>query len=223
MKIKGAIFDLDGVLLDSMFIWDILGETYLKDQGIQPRDDVREALRPMSLLQAAQYFRDEYEMLDSVQAIIDGINHLVEHFYFDLAMPKPGVLDFLDKLMDNNVKMCITTATDRFIVDAALKRNKIEHYFDKIFTCTEVGHGKDEPDIYLCALEFLGMTKRDVVVFEDALYAINTAKKAGFSVATVYDSTALDQQTEIKKLADVYITTFQDIEIESDCIQMKVE
>jgi len=215
MKIKGAIFDLDGVLLDSMFIWDILGEKFLKDQGIQPRDDVREALRPMSLLQAAQYFRDEYGMLDSVQAIIDGINHLVEHFYFDLAMPKPGVHDFLDKLMDNNVKMCITTATDRVMVDVALKRNHMEQYFDEIFTCTEVGHGKDEPNIYLQALEFLGMTKREVFVFEDALYAIKTAKKAGFSVAAVYDSTAQAQQIEIKEIADAYITTFQEIEIEA--------
>ena len=215
MKIKGAIFDLDGVLLDSMFIWDTLGETYLKSQGIKPREDVREILRPMSLFQAAEYFRDEYGIIESIQAIIDGINRLVEHFYFDLAETKPGVIDFLDKLRKNNVKMCITTATDRFMVDAALKRNGIEYYFDKIFTCTEVGHGKDEPDIYYQALDFLGMTKREVFVFEDALYAIKTAKKAGFSVVAVNDSTAQGQQTEIKKLADVYIATFQDMEIEA--------
>jgi len=215
MKIKGAIFDLDGVLLDSMFIWDTLGETYLKSQGIKPREDVREILRPMSLFQAAEYFRDEYGIIESIQAIIDGINRLVEHFYFDLAETKPGVIDFLDKLRKNNVKMCITTATDRFMVDAALKRNGIEYYFDKIFTCTEVGHGKDEPDIYYQALNFLGMTKREVFVFEDALYAIKTAKKAGFSVVAVNDSTAQGQQTEIKKLADVYIATFQDMEIEA--------
>jgi len=214
MKIKGAIFDLDGVLLDSMFIWDTLGETYLKSQGIKPRKDVRETLRPMSLLQAAEYFRYEYGMIESVQEIIDGINHLIEHFYFDLVKPKPGLLEFLDKLEEKNVKMCITTATDRFMVDAALKRNKMERYFGKIFTCTEVGQGKDKPDIYLQALEFLGMTKREVFVFEDALYAIKTAKEVGFSVVAVYDSTAQNQQNEIKKLADAYITTFQEIENE---------
>ena len=215
MKIKGAIFDLDGVLLDSMFIWDTLGETYLKSQGIKPRDDVRETLRPMSLFQAAEYFRDEYGIIDSVQAIIDEINCLVEHFYFELVETKPGVIDFLDKLKKNNVKMCITTATDRFMVDAALKRNGIEHYFDKVFTCTEVGHGKDEPDIYYQALDFLSLKKREVFVFEDAFYAIKTAKKAEFSVVAVNDSTAQGQQNEIEKLADVYITTFQDIEIEA--------
>jgi len=220
MNIKGAIFDLDGVLLDSMVIWDTLGETYLISQGIKPLENVRETLRPMSLIQAAQYFRDEYEMIESVQVIIDGINRLVEHFYIDLVEMKPGVIAFLDKLKENHVKMCITTASDRFMVEAALKRNAIEQYFDKIFTCTEVGQGKDKPDIYLCALEFLGIKKRDVFVFEDALYAIKTAKKADFQVIAVYDSTAQDQETEIKKLADAYIMTFLDIEIKDACIQI---
>jgi len=213
MKIRGAIFDLDGVLLDSMFIWDTLGETYLKNQGIQPRDDVREILRPMSLLQAAQYFRDEYGMLESVTEIIDGINRLLEHFYFDLVKPKPGVIDFLVKLEKKNIKMCITTATDRKMVEAALKRNKMDQYFDKIFTCTEVGHGKDEPDIYLQALKSLAMIKGEVYVFEDALYAIATAKKVGFSVVAVYDSAAKNHQIRIKKLADAYIKTFQEIKV----------
>ena len=220
MNIKGAIFDLDGVLLDSMCIWETLGETYLKSQGIKPLENVHETLRPMSLLQAAEYFRNDYGMLESVQEIIDGINHLVEHFYFDFVEMKPGVIDFLEKLKTNNVKMCITTATDRFMVDAALKRNKIDQYFEKIFTCTEVGFGKDEPDIYLQALDFFCMTKREVFVFEDAMYAIKTAKKADFSVVAVFDKTAQGQQVEIKKLADAYITTFQDIEIESGKIRI---
>lgn len=214
MQIKGAIFDLDGVLLDSMFIWDTLGETFLNSQGIEPREDIRETLRPMSLLQAAEYFRDEYGMLKSVEKIIDEINSLVEHFYFDFVKPKPGVIDFLDKLRENNVKMCITTATDRFMVDAALKRNNMEKYFGKIFTCTEVGHGKDKPEIYLQALDYLEIPKKELIIFEDALYAIKTAKNADFSVVGVYDSTADGQQMEIKELVDAFITTFEEIDIE---------
>lgn len=213
MQITGAIFDFDGVLLDSMFIWDTLGETYLESQGIRPREDVNQALRPMSLLQAAEYFHSDYGMKESVQEIIDGINSLVEHFYADLVKPKPGVIDFLDKLRENNVKMCITTATDRFMVDAALKRNKMEQYFEKIFTCTEVGHGKDEPDIYLQALDYLDISKKETIVFEDALYAIKTAKDADFKVVAVYDNSARYQQAEIIKLADAYITTFEEMEL----------
>jgi len=214
MNIKGVIFDLDGVLLDSMFIWDTLGETYLKSRGIEPREDVCETLRPMSLLQAAEYFRKEYGILESNQEIVDGINRLVENFYFESVVTKPGVIEFLDKMKEKNVRMCIATATDRVMVVEALNRNRMEQYFDKIFTCTEVGQGKDRPDIYLQALEYLHMTKSEIFIFEDAIYAIKTAKKAGFSVVAVYDSTAHSQQTEIKNLADVYITTFQDIEIE---------
>lgn len=213
MKITGAIFDLDGVLLDSMFIWDTLGETYLKSQGIQPREDINEALRPMSLLQAAEYFYSDYGINESVQEIMDGINRLVEHYYVDLVKPKPGVIHFLDKLKNNHVKMCITTATDRFMVDAALKRNKMEQYFERIFTCTEVGHGKDEPDIFLQAFEYLGISKKGTIVFEDALYAIKTAKNADFPVVAVYDNSARSHQAEIIKIADAYITTFEEMEL----------
>lgn len=213
MKIAGAIFDLDGVLLDSMFLWDTLGETYLRSRGIQPREDINEVLRPMSLLQAATYFHADYGINDSVQEIMDGINRLVEHYYVDLVKPKPGVIHYLDKLKNNHVKMCITTATDRFMVDAAMKRNRMEQYFEKIFTCTEVGHGKDEPDIYLQALSYLGTSKNETMVFEDALYAIRTAKNADFPVVAVYDESARSQQAKIIKLADAYITTFEEMEL----------
>ncbi len=80
-----------------------------------------------------------------------------------------------------------------------------------IFTCTEVGHGKDEPDIYEAGRRAMGTEKSETAVFEDAYYAVKTAKNAGFFVAGVYDR--YEKQTEeIKKFADAYIENFSDLE-----------
>lgn len=210
MKLKGAIFDLDGTLLDSMYVWETTGEAYLIRHGITPEKGLNERFQALSIMQAAQYYREHYGITDSVEEIIDDVNKTVEHLYESEVLPKPGVLQFLEELRGNGVKLCVATATDRYMVEAALQRIGILQYFESILTCTEVGFGKDRPIIFEQALGKLGTSKADTIVFEDALYAIETAKKAGFRVAAVYDDSSKKQQAEIRALADYYATSFQD-------------
>lgn len=209
--LKGAIFDLDGTLIDSMFIWDTAGETYLNSIGIKPQEDIRNVLKPMSLLQAAVYIHDKYSLLLSVEEIMDGINHTVEDFYFHTVKPKKGVTELLEQLKKQGIKMCIATATDRYQVEAVLKRCGMEKFFSEIFTCTEIGHGKDEPDIFRKAIEHLGATKSEAIVFEDAYYALKTAKSDGFITVAVYDSYE-PRQSELRAIADCCIEDFTQTE-----------
>lgn len=204
MRIRGAIFDVDGTLLDSMFIWDTIGETYLRSIGYQPKENLNETFKNMSLHQAARYYQTEYGVTRSIDEIIDGVNAMLERYYrFEVPL-KPGVAELLERLRQNGVKLCIATATDRHLVEAALDRCGVLSCFGEIFTCNEVGHGKDEPDIFEEALRFLGTEKAETVVFDDALYAVRTAKEAGFPVAAVYDSHE-KAQDQIRMLADVYL------------------
>lgn len=98
MRIKGAIFDFDGTLFDSMYIWDTAGETYLASIGVAPRPGVNEAVCALSLSQTASYFKSEYDLEMTTAEIEEGINKMVRHFYYDLVQPKPGVREFLDLL-----------------------------------------------------------------------------------------------------------------------------
>ena len=211
MKIKCAIFDFDGTLFDSMFIWENVGEIYLRSLGKEPKPSLREDVRALSLYQSACYFRKEYDLPLSEEQIMSGINKTIEHFYINEVMPKPYVTEFLEKMKQKGIPMCIATASDRYQIEAALSRCGMSHYFEAIFTCSEVGYGKDEPVIFRKAMEYFGSDRSSSIIFEDALHAIKTAKNDGFTVVSVFDNSE-KRQDEIRALSDCYIRDFEHTE-----------
>ena len=207
--LKGAIFDFDGTLVDSMFIWDTIGEDYLRSLGKEPHEDLKETFMTLTLEQAAEYYRTHYGVTLSVKEIVDGVNTMVEGIYRTRVALKQGVADFLAQLKENGTRMCIATVTDRYLVEETLDRLGILQYFSEIFTCAEVGYGKDKPIIYRKALEHLDTAKNETYVFEDSLFALKTAKADGFTTVGVYDRHE-NRQDNLKNLADYYIVDFAD-------------
>lgn len=208
--LRGVIFDFDGTLFDSMFIWESAGERYLSSIGIKPRDDINTRVRSMSLLQAALYVKEEYSIDMTVKEITDGINRMVEDLYLYRVQPKRGVREFLEEMKKRNIGMCIATATDRYQIEGALKRCGMEDYFSEIFTCIDTGHGKDEPYIFRLAMEHLKTDKDSTIVMEDAYHAVKTAKEDGFLTVGVYDRFE-EKQEEMKKFCDCYLDDFSDL------------
>ncbi len=208
MKIKCAIFDFDGTLFDSMGIWDQVGEIYLNSLGKKPRPSLREDVRALSLYQSACYVKREYDLSLSVEEIMAGINQVVENYYVNQVLPKVGVVEFLDQIKLAGISLCIATASDKSQVRAALKRCKMDSYFQAIFSCTEVGHGKDEPMIFREAMEYFGADRTSTLVFEDAIHAIRTAKEDGFTVVGVFDESE-KRQKEVRELVDYYLEDFE--------------
>lgn len=205
--LKGAIFDFDGTLFDSMYVWDTIGEVFLRSMGIEPRDNLQKALKRMSLLQSSVYIRENYGLSMTVEEIMLGINRTVENFYFYKVLPKKGVVALLEQMKARGIKMCIATATDRYQVEAALKRCGMEDFFSEIFTCTEVGHGKDEPVIFQKAMEHLQTARENTAVIEDAYHAARTAKEDGFLTVAVYDLSE-DRQRELRAVSDCFLEDF---------------
>ena len=208
--LRGVIFDFDGTLMDSMFIWDTAGEVYLRSIGKEPQADLQQVLKPMSLLQSAAYIKEHYDIPLSVTEIIDGINRTVEDFYFHTVQPKSGVIEWLEELSAKGIKMCIATATDRYQVEAALTRCGMRRHFSEIFTCTEVGSGKDQPTIFRMAMEHLGTDRTSTAVVEDAFHALQTAKSDGFMTVAIYDSHE-NRQDELHDMANVYLPDYHNM------------
>ena len=212
MRLQSAIFDMDGTLLDSMHIWNDVGPKTLRSMGIEPAPDLGPRLMLMTFRDGAALCKEEYHLSESVEEIMDLTKDRVRSFYEQEVQAKPGVEKFLSLLKMEGVWMYVATNTDRDLVEAALKHTGLEGYFRGVMTCAEVGTGKkDSPEIYERCMRRLRSTKKDTVIFEDALHAIETAKAAGFRVCGVYDPSAEADQDAIRDLSDYYIRSFEEM------------
>lgn len=211
--IKGVIFDVDGTLLNSMPIWENLGELYLKGLGITAEKGLGNILFEMSMEEGAAYLIDVYGLTLTVPQVVQGLGEQVAKFYREKVPLKEGVRQYLNEFRARNIPMSIATAGDRKNTEAALKRLKVYSYFQGIFTCSEVGSGKSHPDIYLAAALQMDTEPENTWVFEDAYHAVLTAKKAGFRTAAVYDKANDKQLVRIWNTADIYLPEFSDFEL----------
>ena len=212
MRLQSAIFDMDGTLLDSMPTWRELGPTFLKEAGIPTTPEQEKLLRTLSDHQVIPYLREKCGLPWSEQEVVDQIVMRMEDFYSTAVRPKPGVEKFLSILKMEGVWMYVATATHRRLTEKALKTAGIDHYFRGIVTSADAGsHKSESAEIYEMAMRRMQSNKRDTVVFEDVLYAIRTAKAAGFRVAGVYDSMSEADQPEIQRISDYYIRSYEDL------------
>lgn len=210
-KIKAAIFDMDGTLTDSMYIWDTAGETYLRNCGKEPTPDLRERLRPLSLIQAAELFQREFGITASVEEILKGFDDVVEYEYRHNVTLKPGALNLLELLKGQGIPISIATSSPRRIVLMVLERLGILHYFSHIVTCGDVGCGKDHPAVYDQAAELMGADPTHTAVFEDALHAVRTASKAGYFVIGIYDKSEGINEDKIIPLCSRYVKSLEEV------------
>lgn len=209
MKISGAIFDMDGTLIDSMYLWEGIGVRYARSQGVEPKPGFEEAISEMSMEMVSEYIQKEYGVSQTADEIREGINRMVEPLYRDEVPAKKGIIAFLEELKRRGIPMCVATATDMQLVELVLGRLDMIKYFEGIYTCTMVGAGKQFPDVYEAALKKLGTPKGETFVFEDAVYAAKTAKAAGFPIAAVYEpATGEDGWRELKSMADMVIEDY---------------
>ena len=209
MIIKGAIFDVDGTILDSMHIWYELGQRYLERLGLKAEAGLGEKLYPMSIEEGSMYLKDNYGLNDSCEKITADLWNLIKAFYFEEVQLKPGVSEYLEALKNAKIPMVIATLNDRDILDKCFKRLGIKNFFTDIITCKELGVTKREPSVYLAASEKISCKPENTLVFEDALHCIEAARSAGFITVAVEDASSFNDRDKIKEIADFYIESFK--------------
>lgn len=210
--IKGAIFDVDGVLLDSTKEWDRLGETYLSGLGIQADEGLADTLASMSMEEGAAWMIRRYGLSKTVEQAVKEMAGLMRDAYAGRIPEKTGVENYLGGLKEAGIPLVIATSGDRRNARLALERLDLWKYFREMLTCTQVGAGKSRPDIFLAAAGILGSRPEEIWVFEDAPHAVCTAKTAGFHVAAVKDPGNAGQEKLLRETADIYLEDYGDFE-----------
>lgn len=208
---KGAIFDLDGTVLNSMGLWQKVDELFFTSRNMPIPDGYIQAISPLGTYNAAVYTKNTYNIKESIEEIIEEWRITAQKEYSENVKLKNNAKEYIRFLKENGVKLCVATASDVEMFRDCLIKNEIFDCFDFFITVNEVGKGKGEPDIYLKAAEKMEVKPCECMVFEDILTGISSAKKGGFYTVAMYDESSKRDEEKIKKIADKFIFDFKEM------------
>lgn len=206
--IEAVIFDLDGTLVDSMWIWHEIDIEYLGKFGIAAPETLSSKVEGMSIQETADYFKKTFNIPNSTDKIIADWNRMAWDKYENEIPLKEGIPEFLNGCRRNHIKLGIATSNSRELVENVLRTHNIRDYFSYILTGSEVQRGKPAPDIYLSVAGQLQVSPEHCLVFEDVIPGIMAGKNAGMRVCAVEDAYSTPDRAEKEKLADYYIDHF---------------
>lgn len=209
-RFKGAIFDLDGTLIDSMNLWNEVDVDFFNNHNIPMPGDYTKTIAPMGVYNAALYSKKEFNMPESVEEIIDEWRYLASKKYLDISL-KDGAKEYLLHLKKRGVKLAIATASEEELFGPLLKKHGIYDLFDNITTLSEVERGKGFPDIYEKAAEKMNVKSSECIVFEDILLGIKGAKDGGFFAVGMKDHASEKDRKRIIRLSDKFIESFKEM------------
>lgn len=210
--IQAAIFDLDGTLVDSMWMWYRIDQEFLGQFGCPVPDDLQDSLEGMSFTETAVYFKERFSFLPfSVEQLKDIWNHMAYDKYAREVPLKPGVLEYLSYLRARGIKTGVATSNSRELVTVTLRSLLVEDYFDSVRTACEVEKGKPAPDIYLLVAGDLGVDPENCIIFEDVPAGILAGQRAGMRTCAVADPSSAHLAEEKRKLADFYIEDYYEL------------
>lgn len=210
-NIKAVIFDLDGTLIDSMWVWKQIDIDYLGKFDAKIPEKLQSKINGMSFKEIAIYFKKAFGIEDDIETIMNEWNQMAWNKYANDVYVKDGVKKFLDKLKKDKIKLGIATSNSRPLTELVLKHNEIFDKIDYIVTSEEIEKGKPEPDIYLKVAEKLNVEPKYCLVFEDIVTGIMAGKRAGMRVCAIEDKYCKDSYEEKVSLADYYIKSFNEV------------
>lgn len=206
-----VIFDLDGTLVDSMWVWTKIDEVYLGRFGFEVPNTLQAEFEGMSFTETALYVKERFNIPDDVEAIKAEWNKLAFEFYQKQVPLKTSVLAFLDYLKEQDIKVGIATSNSHELVNAVLEAHGIRECFEVICTSCEVERGKPYPYIYQRVAEKLGVNVHRCLAFEDVPNGVLATKRAGMTVCAIKDRQNEETEARLHKEAHYFIEDYSKV------------
>lgn len=200
--IKAVILDADGVIFDSMEMWGTVGERYLATLGITAKPDLRESIRAMTFGESAKFVRENYQVNLEISEIIEGFRSVIGDFYEREVTLKGEIRKFLEDCRKRNIPMVVLSATEESLLMKGLSHTDTLGYIDKVFSCENLGLSKHEAEVFQLVADYLGEKPEDILLLEDSLYAVETAKKLSMQVGAIFDEASRHEWDDMVNLAD---------------------
>ncbi len=210
-NINAVLFDLDGSLVDSMWIWKDIDREYLGRFNIPLPEDLQSSIEGMSFSETAVYFKEHFPIPDSIEQMKSDWTQMARDKYLHEVPLKNGADRFITYCADHDIRLGIATSNERSLVEGVLQSLGVSRYFTCIVTGCEVKRGKPSPDVYLEAARQCGVAPESCLVFEDIIPGIQAGKAANMKVCAVHDLYSLHQTREKQELADFYIHDYEDV------------
>ena len=209
--VKAVIFDMDGTLIDSMYVWNEIDEEFLRRHKLEEPPEMKREIEGMRFIETAIYFKERFQLEAPIEEIMAEWHTSAIEKYCTEVQCKPGVVSFLRYLKEAGYKLGVATSSSSELVTPCFEQLGLNPFFDVVVTGADVTHGKPDPEIYLMAAELLQVFPNRCLIFEDVVQGIQSGISAGMKTCAVYDTFSVSSDEEKRKLADYYIPSFTDL------------
>ena len=208
----GAIFDCDGVVIDSAHMWRKTESELAHRAGTPLSPEHQHAIISMTIDEVGVYLHREIQLGESPQDVVHMINDLMTDFYRTQSTPMPGVLPFLGELNRLGVHMCVVSSSPALFLELGLKHVGAYDYFCKVFSVDDFNTSKRSPFIYEHALETMGTSPENTWGFEDSYYACQTMNNLGICSIGIYDPVEPYEVEELRANCSLMISDFAQLD-----------
>ncbi len=210
LSFKNHIFDLDGTIADSMGHWARTMLSIVDDAGVDYPKEIIKQITPLGDKGIAKYFIS-LGVKGCEESIIERMHEIAFPKYRDLIEAKEGVVEYINELKARGCKLFVLTASPHLLLDPCLSRYGIFDFFEKTYSCDDLGLSKSNPEIYKKLCEREGINIGETAFYDDNVIALENAKQAGLFTYGVYDASSDEYTEKIKETADKYILSFNEL------------
>ena len=209
---EGAIFDFDGTIAFTSHIWEEVDRAFLGSRGIEYTTEYANKLATLGFGPGAQYTIDTYGLSETVEDLHREWSAISKELYARDARLRPGAEAYIMALRDRGVPCALATTNDPDVL-ASIRHVDVDALFDTCVHGSDVGCGKDKPDIFVEAARRLDVAPEDCLVFEDIAPAICSAKSVGMLTCGVRANDPMQDAEAVLDAADLWLDDWRDVAV----------